>query len=254
MKGRFESSQNQVRAMAEQITLLQSASPPTTSAPATPTPPELRAASLLTPAEVSEFGEEFLGVVAKKAREEVSPELAALRQELAGLRSKVDGVSMTTHVSAQSRMHVTLDEQCSNWREINVDQNFHDWLALPDAYSGAIRHELLKAAYERNDSPRVLAFFKGFLAEEAAVAPATVEPDPGPAPTKIPLADLAAPGRAKTAAASPNAPAEKPTFTRAQISKFYSDSAAGKYRGREAEKTRIEETIFAAEREGRISG
>jgi hypothetical protein len=45
---------------------------------------------------------------------------------------------------------------------------FHDWLKLQDTFSDAIRHELLTAAYERNDIPRVLAFFNGFLAQEAA--------------------------------------------------------------------------------------
>jgi hypothetical protein len=88
---------------------------------------------------------------------------------------------------------------------------FHDWLKLPDSFTGAIRHKLLTAAYEQNQTPQVLAFFNGFLAQEAALAPVT----PGaPAPAadgKIPLDTLAAPGRAKTAAA--NAPVEKPTFT-----------------------------------------
>ena len=78
----------------------------------------------------------------------------------------------------------------------------------------------------------MLAFFNGFLAQEAALAPAI----PGvPAPAadgKIPLDTLAAPGRAKTAAA--NAPVEKPSFTTAQIAQFYADSSRGKYRGREA--------------------
>jgi len=96
----------------------------------------------------------------------------------------------------------------------------------------------------------VLAFFNGFLAQEAALAPApTVDPAPA-ADGKIPLSDLAAPGRAKTSAA--NAPVEKPTFTTAQIAQFYADSARGKYRGREAEYNRTEAQIFEAQREGRV--
>lgn len=119
-------------------------------------------------------------------------------------------------------------------------------------FSGAIRHELLTAAYEQNNAPRVLAFFKGFLSEEAALAPNSQgEPDRGVTPEKIPLESLAAPGRAKTAAA-PGAPAEKPTFTRAEIATFYADCARGKFRGRDAERNRIEAQIFEAEREGRI--
>ena len=47
----------------------------------------------------------------------------------------------------------------------------HDWLRLQDKFSGAIQHELLTAAYEQNQTPQVLAFFNGFLAQEAALAP-----------------------------------------------------------------------------------
>lgn len=132
---------------------------------------------------------------------------------------------------ARRNLETTLDTQVPSWRDVNVAQEFHSWLALPDLFSGAIRHELLKAAYEQNDTPRVLAFFKGFLAQEAASAPAPygqTQPAPadatqGDASGKIPLETFAAPGRAKTAAAT-GAPAEKPTFTHAQIAKFYADS------------------------------
>ena len=145
-----------------------------------------------------------------------------------------------------------LDTKLANWREINVNDDFKEWLRLPDPYSGAIRFDMLRAAYAENNAPRVLAFFNGFLAEEAALAPSSGEPDPtAETVKKVPLETLAAPGRAKTAAGN-NAPAEKPIFTRAQIAKFYADAAAGKYRGKEVERDRFEKQIFEAEREGRI--
>ena len=77
------------------------------------------------------------------------------------------------------------------------------------------------------------------------------EPQPAEPNGKLSLESFAAPGRAKTSAAS-SAPVEKPLITRAQISQFYADSASGKYRGREAEKNQLEAMIFDAEREGRI--
>ena len=76
--------------------------------------------------------------------------------------------------------------------------------------------------------------------------PAPAQPPAG----KVPLEAFAAPGRAKTAAAT--APAEKPIITRAQIATFYADKAAGKYRGKEAEADRLERMIFEAQRDGRI--
>lgn len=111
---------------------------------------------------------------------------------------------------------------------------------------------MLKAAYAQGDARRVLAFFNGFLAEEAATSPAEAEPEVETARvSKVPLQNLAAPGRAKSAASN-SAPAEKPIFTRAQIATFYADVAAGRYRGKDADKVKLETQIFEAQREGRI--
>ena len=146
----------------------------------------------------------------------------------------------------------TLDEKLPNWRDLNTNEEFLSWLQLPDAYSGDIRHNMLKAAYAQGNAHRVLAFFNGFLAEEAAVAPAQGEPDYSTTTvSKVPLQNFAAPGRAKTAA-SASAPAEKLNISRAQVASFYADVAAGRYRGRDAEKNKLEAQIFEAQREGRI--
>lgn len=254
MKGRYESGQNSIRAMSDQMTAMQAEIARLQSAPRADTPAELVAASLLTPEETNEYGAEFLDVVGKKALEKVSPEMAALKKQMASLQAKLDGDSAATAVNARNAMNIGLDQQLPTWRTVNVAPEFHSWLQLPDPFSGAIRHSLLSAAYEQNNTPRVLAFFNGFLAHEAALDPAIggVEPDTTVTETgKIPLETLAAPGRAKTSAA-PGAPVEKPTFTAAQVSKFYADSASGKYRGREAEKDRVDAMIVEAGREGRI--
>lgn len=254
MEGRYKRAENDIRAMSDQIASMQALiASMQAHEPAQPTPAELRAESLLTPEEINEYGQEFLGVVAKKAKEELTPEVAQLRKQIEQLNKKLEGTEQSTAARRRAELEATLDEKIPNWRDINIAPEFHSWLALPDLYSGAIRHQLLSAAYEQGNTPRVLAFFKGFLSDEAATAPAVPEPHLADAPSgKIPLENFAAPGRAKTAAAPPSAPAEKPTFTRAQIAKFYADSAAGKYRGLEAEKNRIEAQIFEAERDGRI--
>lgn len=250
MKGRYDRSQEQLRSLSEQVSSLQQMVVELQSKASAP-PPELRAERLITPEEEKDYGSEFLTVVGKKAKEELSPEVAALKQQIADLNTKLQGVGGFVQQDARARMLSVMDERLPGWREVNVNDAFKDWLALPDTYSGAIRHDLLKAAFERNDGPRVLAFFQGFLAEEAAVAPANAEPDRQAEAPKVPLESLAAPGRAKTAAAN-SAPAEKPSFTRAQIAKFYADVGAGKYRGRDAEKDKLERQIFDAQREGRI--
>jgi hypothetical protein len=153
-------------------------------------------------------------------------------------------------MTAREKMYATLNERCPSWEQINTNQDFISWLGLPDAFSGVIRHTLLNQAFEANDTLRVLKFFDGFLAEEAVTAPAAVQPDPVPGMVpKVPLETFAAPGRAKSTATTP---VEKPIITRADITRFYTDKAAGRYRGRDDEAARIDAEIITAGREGRI--
>ena len=252
MKGRYDRAESQLRQMSDQITSLQNViATMQVTAPVGQSNSEMAAERLITAEEESDYGSEFLNVVGKKAKEEMLPIVKGYETKIAELEERLKNVGGYVQQDARSRMENMLDDRVPTWRDINFDQNFISWLKLPDPYSGVIRHEMLKAAYERNDAPRVAAFFNGFLAEEAATDPAREETGRTQAPAKPSLERFAAPGRAKTAAAS-GAPAEKPIFTRAQIAKFYAESAAGKFRGKEAEKDRLEAQIFEAEREGRI--
>lgn len=249
-QGRYERAQRQIEQLVSQVNSMQSLMA-TMQAPAPAENPEMRFERLVTPEEESDYGTEFLGVVGKKAQEVISPEVKALRSKIEELENRLSGTQQ--HITAQTReaMLNTMDQRLPDWRQINLLDEFKQWLALPDTYSGAIRHELLKTAFDRNDTARVLAFFNGFLAEEATVAPATRDTGRSDPPAKPSLQDFAAPGRAKSAAASA-APAEKPVITRSFISKFYLDVSQGKYEGRDDEKARVERQIFDAQSEGRI--
>jgi hypothetical protein len=251
MKGRYERTLNHVRSLSDQVMQMQGEVAKIKSAPSAPVPPELRAERLLTPQEIELYGTDLLDVVGKKAKEDLSPEITSLKQQIEELRRSTQIRDENTARDARQSLYHTLDERLPNWREINGRKEFVDWLALPDKYSGDIRHALLNRAFEQNDSPRVIAFFQGFLSEEAALAPAAVhEMAPvGIRPT-VPLDTFAAPGRAKTSAAT--APVEKPVFTRAQISQFYTDVAAGRWRGRDEERVRMDVAIHEAGREGRV--
>jgi hypothetical protein len=264
MKGRFDHANNQLQQLSNQVAGLQNVIS-TLQQPhqeqATPQQVQ-QVESMLTQEEREQYGDEFLGVVAKKAHEIVGPLKKELEDKIKRLDSQLGNVNQHVDTAAKDRMFASLDQKIPEWRDVNNDPNFVQWLQLPDAYTGAIRHNLLKAAFNQNDSGRVAAFFNGFLAEEAATAPQGQPRDQGAPPshatngagTQQPprpsLDTLAAPGRAKSAAAQ--APAEKPIFTRAQIAAFYTNIAAGKYEGREKEKDKLEAQIFSAQQEGRI--
>lgn len=255
--GRYSRSQEQLRTLADEVQNLRGTLAAMQSAPPElkareEANPELDPEAMITPEEADDYGEDFLKIVGKRARQEVSRVTKAYQDEINQLKKQLEGVSGFVKQDQQSKLLSTLDAQLPAWRKLNSNEDFLDWLSLPDPYSGAIRHDMLKAAYAQGNAHRVLAFFNGFLAEEAAVAPATEEPPLGkPTQPKVPLESLAAPGRAKTAASTP-APAEKPILSRAQIAAFYAEVAAGKFRGRDDEKASAEKVIFEAQREGRI--
>jgi hypothetical protein len=266
MKGRYERAENTVRQLTDRLGSLEQVIATLEVRSAGTTEEDTSASkrqTLVTPEEIETYGTDYIDFARRLAKEEVSAEMEDLKRTVNVLSSRLNGVNGYVEQNARSQMLGQLDRDLSNWREINGNQDFLSWLALPDPFSGVIRHDMLRSAFERNDTPRVLAFFNGFLAEEAALAPAehgngnngrevTSQGNNLRSTPKIPLASLAAPGRARPAAGS-NPPVEKPVITRASIAKFYADVASGKYRGRDADKNRYENSIFAAEREGRIT-
>lgn len=252
MKGRYEAQARQLSDMSAQMSQLQRELTNIQQQAQRRPDGDQHIQRLITPEEESDYGADFLTVVGKKAKEEITPEIAAMKREMDQLRAQFQGVGQNLALSAREKMYQNMDQSMPDWRDLNTNPQFLSWLKLPDTYSGAIRHDLMMAAYERNDAPRLTAFFKGFLAEEAATAPAGYTgPANGASAPQLDLRGLAAPGRAKSAAAQ-GAPAEKPIFTRAQIQAFYNDASQGKYIGKQEEHDRIERQIFDASRDGRI--
>jgi hypothetical protein len=224
------------------------------AAPAAPAAPATPATKLVTEQEENEFGTEMLDVMGRRAREIVTPELIELRNTVKSLEQKLTGTVQNVSKNARASMLSKLDSDMPEWRNVNNLSEFKAWLALPDPYFGVTRHSALLSAFEQNDTPRVLNFFKGFVSELAVTTPAdeptTVLPT-APQPAKPGLEALAAPGRARTPAQS-NVPAEKQIITTADINAFYRAKAAGAYSGREAEFTALEQELFKAQREGRV--
>lgn len=219
-----------------------------TMQPEQPADAQQRGQSLLTDQERQDYGEDLLGVVGKRSREEFGPVVTQLQNEILSLKQQLQGVGRSVAVSEQQQMFAFLDKKRPDWRDLNHNPQFISWLGLHDPLSGAKRHDMLKEAFEANNSPRVLAFFDSY---QAPAVGSGQSQQAAPPPAKTPLQNLAAPGRANTAAQQ--APvADKPVYTQDQIQRFYADVTAGRYRGREDEKDAVERDIFLAQKEGRI--
>lgn len=255
MKGRYDASQQILGQMQEQMTMMGEelsrtqnvlmqlqGSNTTTAAPTT---------SLITPKDEQDYGKDLIDLTRRAALDAVQPKLTKLEEENSQLRQQVTQ-------SSQMGVAQLLDREVPNWREINRDVRFKNWLSLRNVYSGVVRKRELDAAYQAADAPRVLAFFKGFVSDEAIAtgsgdpAPSTEQPAPAPRQAAVALENLSAPGRARPAGGDTPTPADKPIFTRAQIARFYSDVRRGMYTGRDKEKAAFEQALFAAQGEGRV--
>lgn len=239
----IQGMQNIIDGMREQLNAA-------TAAPARATP-----SSLVTDKEKEDFGVEMLDVVGRRALEVITPEVAELRQQVADMAKQLQGTGQKVEKDARERLMSSLAQAVPNWEDVNFSKEFKSWLALPDVYSGVIRQKLLNTAFEQNNAPQVIAFFKGFLSEEAAMDPLTPPTPASPAPqqpTKPTLESFAAPGRARTPASGSPLPVEKPIITTSQIAAFYNLVRANHYAGKEDEKDALEREIFAAQREGRV--
>ena len=156
--------------------------------------------------------------------------------------------------NARQTMLEQLDSALPNWREVNGNQEFLGWLENVDPYSGNKKLDMLRQAFEGNNTARVMAFFKGFLNENAAFT-TSQSPAPTQAEPKVGLETLVAPGRASDGD-DPRAQegnVNGKVWTSAEITGFYRDVQRGKYQSNPVERERLERDIFLAQQEGRLA-
>lgn len=213
--------------------------------------------SEITPEEIEQWGPDLLAVIEKKAREIAHEQTSELRQQVQQLGGQVHSVGGQIAQDARGRMVQNLDSMSAieGWRDINTDPEFMAWLQYPDRLSGKKRHAMLVEAWDSNNASRVAAFFEDFLDQAGRAAPQPVAPQgngaakPQPKPS---LESLAAPGKSRSAAPPLGAAAGKDIITTGDIARYYADSTAGRFKGREADAEAYEREIFAAQNEGRV--
>ena len=262
MQGRFRAAQQTIGSMEQQMAELgqelvrtqnmlaqQQAQPPAHER----SQPDHN--NLITAEDRANYGDELLDLTRRVALSTVAPELADLRAENQRLTNQVRS-------GTRRELFTTLDGKLPQWRQINQDVRFKSWLRLPNVYTGQIRGEMLKAAVDGAEAPKVLALFRDFLMEAQATGQMAPAPQaeqqtaqtqqPAPRQPAVNLETLAAPGRARPASGDTQVPSEKPIYTRAQIAKFYDDSRKGLYAGRQAEYDATQADLTRAQAEGRI--
>lgn len=157
--------------------------------------------------------------------------------------SRIDRLEVRNEKTEKERHWDFIDSTVPDWREININPEFHAWLDELDPLVGRTRQELLKEANDSLESRRVTMFFQLFKQHKAA------------------LASTQAPGRREklegkvtpqSQGGSASTPQDRKIYTRDEIKKFYDDIAKGKSPHSESEIERINRDITAAQAEGRI--
>jgi hypothetical protein len=226
--------------------------------PAAPVAAPQSGQKLVTDDDVAEYGES-IDMMRKVTREEVGSllgKISQLESTIQHLTTSVSGsvipqvqrVAQQQAASAEERFWSSLAQRVPNWQQINNDQDFQSWLLEIDPLTNTSRQTHLEIAQRDLDVNRVTAFFNAFTAASGKFAP---QANAQPNRSASELERQIAPGRSRGASGAPVGQTSK-SYTPDDIKKFFNDVRAGKYKGRETERDRIERDIFAAQREGRI--
>lgn len=117
----------------------------------------------ITNDDVRTYGPELIELVEKKALDAVEPYIVRLQNENENLKQRA-------RASGEQGIRDQLDAKLPGWRAVNTDPNFLQWLASGNIYSGRQRQQELREAFSAGSAERVLAFFRGYLAERGGSA------------------------------------------------------------------------------------
>jgi hypothetical protein len=208
---------------------------------------------LITDKDQEEYGES-LDVMRRVTREELIPvaqkiaQIDRLLQQLqVNVVPQVNAVVQRQAVSAEQQFWSDLTNYAPQWKDINNDPAFQSWLLEVDPLSGITRQTILEDAQNSLDVRRVGNFFKSWLEITGQATAQNTRRNVSASE----LERQVAPGKGRNTG-NPSGSNAK-TYSPDDIRDFFDAVRQGKYKGREAERDRIERDIFAAQRDGRIT-
>ena len=177
---------------------------------AQPTPPEPKRQEFVTKDDEETFGSDLIDLSRRVVREEFAQlaplVVAEIRKEFAPIREQVGEVQQKTAKTEEERFWSAIDTAVPDWRDIDADQQWLDWLAESDPMSGKTRQEALNEAHAAMDAPRVASIFKVW---KAAFRPVQTPP-PANQQKREELQRQVAPAKSR---ATSTAPATERTWT-----------------------------------------
>jgi len=191
--------------------------------------------SLLTEDEVEEYGES-IDIMRK-----VNQETADTQQ------IQIDLLNTTIQQlqGQEQNFWSALSSAVPNWREINDSPEFQAWLLEIDPLTNMTRQTYLDGAQRDMDAGRVAQFFAFWTQVNG-----TTSAQPNRSASNSELAKQVAPGKGRSIGVPRGN--TKNTYTPQDITNFFKNVRDGKFKGKEAERDKIERDIFAAQSDGRI--
>lgn len=206
---------------------------------------------LVTEKDLAEYGDS-IDVMRRVTKEETGVyqrRIAELEQMIIQMRAnvlpRVEQVAHRQAVSTEQMFWTELSAMVPNWRELNDSREFQNWLLEVDPLTGMTRQSYLEDAQRNQDARRVATFFSTW---QVLSGQNVAQPTRHAQATE--LDRQVTPGRSRGGSAPVQ---DQPkTYSAQDISKFYDAVRRGDYRGKEAERDRIERDIFSAQKDNRI--
>jgi hypothetical protein len=239
----------QLRSMQDMLATIQSQRAPETTFER-PRPSQLPEAAI-PQEDIESYGEDLINGVQRWSEAKITPKMAELERRLAMVEG---GNQQLQSYTAQQSVDQALNRVVPDCDVINHDPNFIQWLSQVDMLSGQTRKSMIDHAYSSGDANRTIAFFRAYKNEQTVTGqtPGTQSFQTDNSAERLPLAELAVPGRGTSVPSpAPGAP-ERRIWTASQVNAFYRSKQRGQWAGREAEADRVERDIIAAPAEGRF--
>lgn len=199
-----------------------------------------------TDEQVKEFGPDLVQMVATIAQNAAGQAVAPVNRQVQQTSRTVQEQAADHARANNERMWMTLRAAVPDVELINASQEFVDWCALPDIFSGQPRQVGLMQAFQNGDATRVIGILNAFKEEDASSRTT--------ANARIPQVDpatLYAPGQGRVdGSAAPVTGASGKIWSEQEIRDYYSRVQRG--RVKPDERAAMAAEIALAQREGRI--
>jgi hypothetical protein len=205
LQGQIDSKDRQIEQLHSLLSNMQSAAPAETAESSQGT------AAGYTKEDADNFGDDLIDLVSRVARQ-VAGEVA--QSQVQPLQKELETVSSFTASSVQESFESKLDKTSSNWRALNEDTKFIDWLQESETRLNGFRNAAAaKDAIGTADYFNMYSKLFGLDVDKAADKQRKLEKQ-------------LAPGKARSTATTASSTPEGKNWTRSEIAAFYTNKGS----------------------------